>query len=559
MSSEILSAKDAGEIFEEVAELLEFQGENQFRVRAYETAARLLVSQTMSIPELMEEVKGGRIKGIGTGLQEALREISESGSYSLLSELRLSFPDGLRQLMRVSGLGPKKLKVLHEQLGISNLDAFLEACADGRLLEVKGFSEKTVAKLADAARRVADSQGHLLLSQATEETTRFAEALQEKAGLRVVCCGETRRAMPIVTVLEVVVEEREGEPDKGIIGSVGSDVRVTTAPPEIFGARLIAATGAPAHVDLLRDRAASLGMSLDPDGLRKGAQLLHSSSEEDIYHALELVWIPPEMREGRNEVEIAAEAFQSKSSTLSLLEVQDLRGILHAHTTYSDGKNTLREMAEEARRRGFQYLGITDHSQSAAYAGGLKVPAILKQRREIERLNEELAPFRIFHGIESDILVDGSLDYDDATLASFDFVIASIHSRFSLERQAMTDRLIRAIENPHTTILGHPSGRKLLERPGYDFDPEAVLRAASECGVAIEMNANPRRLDLDWEYLQAAVELGIKIPICPDAHSIAGFDDVRWGVSAARKGGIRAENVPNCLALQSFAAWLEAR
>ena len=195
MSSEILSAKDAGEIFEEVAELLEFQGENQFRVRAYETAARLLVSQTMSIPELMEEVKGGRIKGIGTGLQEALREISESGSYSLLSELRLSFPDGLRQLMRVSGLGPKKLKVLHEQLGISNLDAFLEACADGRLLEVKGFSEKTVAKLADAARRVADSQGHLLLSQATEETTRLAEALQEKAGLRVVCCGERRGAL----------------------------------------------------------------------------------------------------------------------------------------------------------------------------------------------------------------------------------------------------------------------------------------------------------------------------------------------------------------------------
>jgi DNA polymerase (family X) len=321
-----------------------------------------------------------------------------------------------------------------------------------------------------------------------------------------------------------------------------------------FGATLLFATGSTEHLAGLRTLAEQKGMRLDLHGLRQGRSLV-AGSEESIYHALGLPFIEPELREGRGEIERAL-----KAKLPRLVTDDDLRGILHCHTDASDGTETLETMAKATRQRGFEYFGVADHSKSAHYAGGLSLEQIAEQHREADRLNRSFGKgFRILKGIESDILADGSLDYSDEILESFDFVVASIHGRFKLDRKVQTERLLKAVSNPHTTILGHMTGRQLLRRPGYDIDVEKVLRACARHGVAVEINAHPWRLDLDWRWHQAALDFGCILSINPDAHSVRELDHMHWGVEMARKGGVPADRVFNAMPVQNLLSHLRNR
>jgi DNA polymerase (family 10) len=321
-----------------------------------------------------------------------------------------------------------------------------------------------------------------------------------------------------------------------------------------FGATLLQATGSAAHLDQLRSLAKGKGMRLEADGLHKGGRVI-GAKEEDIYRALDLPFIEPELREGRGEIERALNGKLPK-----LVTDKDLHGILHCHTDASDGTETLETVAKATRQRGFQYFGVADHSKSAHYAGGLSIEQIEEQHREADRLNKSFGKdFRILKGIESDILADGSLDYPDEVLESFDFVVASIHSRFKLDPKAQTERLLRAVSNPHTTIIGHMTGRQLMRRPGYEIDVEKVLRACAKNGVAVEINAHPWRLDLDWRWHQAALDFGCMMSINPDAHSVPELDHMHWGVAMARKGGVPAERVLNAMNLAEIQQHLKRR
>ncbi len=358
--------------------------------------------------------------------------------------------------------------------------------------------------------------------------------------------GAFRRGCELVGDLSLVVElpDLVDTPRKT---SYGNQLTAYLTDPRRYGSTLLLATGSSAHVDQLKSLAQSKGLVLDEKGLRRGRTLVASQNEEEIYRALELPFIAPELREGTGEIA------RAQTGTLPVLVADsDIRGILHAHTDLSDGVDSLEAMAEATRARGYQYFGVADHSRSADYAGGLSIDEITQQHAEIDSLNRKCSSrFRILKGIESDILPDGSLDYPDDVLAKFDFVVASVHSRFRLDRDAQTERIIRAMMNPRTTILGHMTGRQLLRRPGYDLDIPSVLAACARNGVAVEINANPWRLDLDWRWHQTALDLGCMMSINPDAHSSREIDLVHWGVEMARKGGVPKGRVLNCLPLRN--------
>jgi DNA polymerase (family X) len=366
--------------------------------------------------------------------------------------------------------------------------------------------------------------------------------------------GEFRRGCELVGALSLVAVDPKLEGrDKTI--DQGGELVVHVTHRARYGAALLAATGSDAHLEALKAVARRKGLVLDADGVSKKGRVIAQRTEEEIYEALGLPYIAPELRETGKEVRLAL-----KGELPDLVTEDDLRGVLHAHTTDSDGSDTLEEMAEATRRKGFAYLGLTDHSQTAHYAGGLKADEVATQQRAIDRVNKRYGrTFRVFKGIESDILADGSLDYPDDVLASFDLVIASIHSRFRMSRKEQTDRIVKAVENPHTTVLGHVTGRLLTKRPGYDVDMERIVQACAANGVAIEINANPWRLDMDWRWCERALALGCLFSINPDAHSTEEIDNVRWGVLMARKGGVPKDRVLNALSLADFRAHLSRR
>jgi DNA polymerase (family 10) len=385
-----------------------------------------------------------------------------------------------------------------------------------------------------------------LLEHAVESLRRALPELK-----RLTVAGDFRRGCELVGDCAIVAEAPAGK-KPALVESGG--LRVHVADRGHFGAVLMHATGSAAHLEGLRVLAQQQGMSLQPDGLHKGRSVV-AANEEDIYRALGLSFIEPELREGRSEIERALEGKLPK-----LVTDRDLQGILHRHTDASDGTETLEAMAKATRERGFEYFGVADHSKSAHYAGGLSIEQIEKQHHEADRMNKKSGKdFRLLKGIESDILADGSLDYPDEVLDRFDFVVASIHGRFKLDRMAQTDRLLRAISNPHTTVLGPLTGRQLQRRPGYDIDVEKVLRACARHGVAVEINAHPWRLDLDWRWHQAALDLGCMMSINPDAHSIRELDHMHWGVEMARKGGVPADRVLNAMSLAQIQEHLKRR
>jgi DNA polymerase (family 10) len=569
-----MTAAEAAAILAEIAMLTEVVGGDPFRARAYAGAARRLEGSGADIEGLARAGALTSIPGIGEGIAGMIEEMVRTGRSGLHQRLLAETPVGLYDLMRIKGLGTKRLRTLYAELGIDSLDA-LESAA-GRIAALPGFGAKTVAKILEGAAFVRQSRGRRRIDRALEVAERLVEHVRTLPGVSSAeLAGELRRRMEIVSSIDLVAatdraeevlaafrtlgehtagaRDREGRAE--VRFSDGFAARLACVPPERFGAALAVWTGSEAHVRALAARAAERGFALGAVAL--GA--VDTPTEQAFYEALGLAWVPPELREGWGEVEAAA------AGTLPrLVELEDLRGTFHCHTTYSDGKATLDEMAEGARARGWRYLGIADHSQAASYAGGLTPQAVAKQNREIDAWNRERGGageerFRLFKGTEADILADGTLDFPDATLASFDYVVGSVHSAFQRSEREQTDRLIRAIQNPRLTILGHATGRLLLGRSGYPVDVRAVIDAAAEHGVAVEINADPARLDLDWRHARYAAERGVLVPIDPDAHSVGGLDNVRWGVNVARKAWLGARGVLNTWQLEEVEDYFAQR
>ena len=539
----------AAQALERIADLLELRGENPFKSNAYRSAARALL--TIKTGDLAAALRAGeldRVKGLGPSTLAIVRELADTGSSALLDRLSEETPEGLMDMLRIPGLGTSRIHAIHQGLGIETLQELEAAAQDGRLAALPRFGAKTAAQVARGIVQLRETSEFMLYPHARAEAERLLARVRAVRGVAMAeIAGSIRRRCPVVRDIDIVAsctrppaevaaEFAHGADVRDAIGVGGESVslRLTDGarvdlycvPVGGFAAALWRATGSASHCAAVRAR----------------GKAMHASDEAGIYAAAGLSYIEPERREGREEVEYA-----SHGALESLVTLEDIKGVLHCHSNYSDGANSIAEMAGAARDRGWSYLGISDHSQSAAYAGGLTRDAVRRQHEEIDRLQEEFRNFRILKGIEADILADGRIDYDEALLDTFDYVIASVHSRFGLGEAEMTARVLRALEDPHVTILGHPTGRLLLTREPYAIDLPAVLKRAAELDVAVELNADPHRLDLDWTMCIAAKWMGCQIEIGPDAHSVAGLENMEVGIGIARKGWLAPRDVLNCL------------
>jgi len=528
-------------------------GGNPYRAKAYLRAADSVAMLTEPIGELIAESKLREIPGVGEAIARVIATLFQTGSHPSLEKMRADVPDSVLEMLTIPGLRPEKVLKLHKELGINTIDELEVAAKQDRLKSVKGLGPALQRKILAGLQARRSSLGARHIHRAAELlATARGNLERSNLGLKsIMVAGDFRRGSELVSDLALVAEKRVPEVSQLKFG----ELTVHIANHDRLGAAMLFATGSASHLDQLHKLAKKKGMSLYANGLRRNGKVIAAGTEEEIYEALGLSFIEPELREGRGEIALA------KMKRLPhLVRYEDIRGILHAHTNASDGVNTLKQMAEATRKRGFSYFGVADHSKSAHYAGGLTAEQIAAQHEAIEELNSRYDQgFRIFKGIESDILPDGALDYPDEILSRFDFVVASVHGHFRKDRAAQTERILRAVANPHTTILGHRTGRQLLRRPGYEVDVERVLAACAEHGVAVEINANPWRLDLDWRWHQKAIDLGCWFSINPDAHSTAEIDLTKWGVTMARKGGVSADRVLNALDLTVFSAHLEVR
>ncbi|MBC6996206.1 PHP domain-containing protein [Neolewinella lacunae] len=524
--------------FNELAKLMELHQDNPFKIRSYAAAYNKLRKDDRPLATLTE-AELQTMDGIGKAIAGKIHELATTGKMAVLEQFRAQTPPGIQQMLAVRGFGPKKVKAVWDGLGVTTVGQLLYAINENRLVELKGFGAKTQEDLREKLEFYQRSQGQYLYRTldaiAEDLLARLEKAFPAERFART---GTLRRCCPTLTHLAFVTTlapaaapDIEGLEDLAVDGEKvtasfeGFAVVLHCCTAENFGSRQFRYTGAPAFLEAF----VAAYPGIDFTGL---------ATEEDVFAKVGLPPIPPELREDGSSIVLAQENRLPK-----LVEVGDVRGVVHCHSTWSDGIHSVREMAEAARERGFAYLVLTDHSQSAFYANGLKEERVRAQWAEIDELNAELAPFRIFKGIESDILPDGNLDYPDDILAGFEVVIASIHSQLNMDEEKATERLLKAIANPFTTMLGHPTGRLLLSRSGYPIDHRRIIEACAEHGVAIELNANPYRLDMDWAWIPYAVEKGVKISINPDAHSVSGINDIRYGVLAARKGGLRREDV----------------
>ena len=550
----------------QIADFIELKGENRFKSAAYRNAARaILAVQTDDLAPLLASGELAELKGIGPATLSTIRELVESGESRYLEQLRSETPEGLLEMLRVPGLGTAKIQKIHEGLGVSSLDALEAAASDGRLAKLPRFGAGTAAKILKGIAYLRANSAYMLYPRALAESEHMLAAVRAHPAVeRAMVAGSLRRKNEIVRDIDVVAScsespERvaadfagaQGVREAKLRGDGAATVRFVDGSvldlhcvtPECFGVALWRATGSAQHEQDARAHAAALGHTIVGDELRDAAGARVATGDEHaFFEALELAYIEPELREGRGEIAAAA-----AHALPTLIEPSDIRGVLHCHSDYSDGKATIAEMAEAARALGWAYIGISDHSQSAFYAGGLKPEAVIAQHAEIDLLNSSDLGITILKGVEADILADGQIDYDSALLDRFDYVIASVHSRFSMDREAMTARVLRALDDPHVTILGHPTGRLLLRREAYAIDMAAVIAKAAKNGVTLEINADPHRLDLDWRYCQLAKSLGCSFEIGPDAHSTRGLANMEIGVGIARKGWLEAADVINTL------------
>jgi DNA polymerase (family 10) len=539
-------------LLREYAQRTSLRGGNPYRAKAYQTAAKSLVALSQPLERIIAAGTLTEIPGIGDAIADLVPKLPHPVSHPSLEKLRKEVPEGVLELFSVPGLRPDKILKLHRELGISSLADLETAAKEGRIQKVKGLGASLQTKILQNLSIAHSGETQLHLHKAAALLAHAVGTVKQEHPeySRVEIAGDFRRGCELVTNLAIVAEAKKPSKMESVSG-----LELTVTDNKHYGARLLHATGSAQHIEQLSKFAEGKGLALKPDGLYRGKKLVAAATEKDIFEALGLQFIEPELREGREELKRA-----QKRSLPKLVGDKNLHGILHSHTTASDGSETLETMAEATRERGFEYFGVADHSVSAHYAGGLSLEEIAEQHREADRLNKRYGKsFRILKGIEADILADGSLDYPDRVLGKFDFVVASVHSRFKMTKKEQTGRILKAIANPHTTILGHMTGRQLQRRPGYEIDMEKVLKACADYGVAVEINAHPWRLDLDWRWHQKALDYGCIFSINPDAHSIRELDHMHWGVLMARKGGLPPDRVLNAMPLAELLRHLQRR
>ena len=566
----------AARLLDTIASYQELKGENPFKVRAFSNAARAVDAFAGDLEQALASGELAATKGIGPATLEVVRELASSGRSTLLEALRLEVPDGLVEMRRISGLGVTKIRILHEQLHISTVAELELAARNGRLAALPKFGVKTAERILRGIEFLRRTSAFRLSHRALAAAVELRDAVAGLPGVeRVEIAGSVRRRMEISRDVDLAVclggTAADLAPRLAALAGVRDVTAVAPstltlrldddtaadlhcAPPERFGPCLAWATGSAAHLEQLAAYARTRGFDLDAEGLRWNGAPVPCTDEPALYAALGLAWIPPELREGGEEVPRAA------AGTLPrLLERRDIAGLLHCHSVYSDGTNTIAELADACRGAGYRYLGLSDHSMAAAYAGGLNEEAIARQHAEIDALNAGWTDFHVFKGIEADILADGALDYNPTVLDRFDFVIGSVHSRMEQDLATMTSRLLHAMDDPHLTILGHPTGRLLLGREPYPLDLDAVVAKAAERRVAIEINGDPQRLDLDWRRCAKARDAGVTISIGADAHSLAGLANMDFGVAIARKGWLEARDVLNTRDAEGFLSYARKR
>jgi DNA polymerase (family 10) len=567
----------------EIGTLLELQGESSFRCNAYHNGGRAISQYEGDLGELVRSGKLGDIRGIGDTLREKITTLVNTGSLPFLEDLRQKTPAGLLQMLRIQGLGPKKVKAMYDQLGIDTLEKLKEACQDGKVAKLKGFGARTQEKILEGLEFLSQVGQRVRIDQALPLAQSLLEGLRALPGvIRIELCGSLRRRRETIADIDILISSSDAGPimdhfvklpgvaqiigqgdtkssvivSNGLAGPqrvmMNTDLRVVS--DEQFPFALHYFTGSKAHNIAVRQRAQARGLKLNEYGLTGADRDVKCRDEAALFKALDLDYIPPELREDTGEIAAA------ESHTLpQLIEAGDIQGVFHCHTTYSDGGNTLEEMAAAAKALGLKYFGFGDHSQSLTVANGLSVERVRQQQEAIDQLNKKLKGIRLFKGIECDILADGSLDYPDDVLASFDYVVASVHSYFGQPRDVMTARIVRAIRHPAVRILGHATGRLLLRREGYQVDLEAVLQAAAETGTMLEINAHPQRLDIDWVHCKRARALGVPLVINPDAHSTDDINLYPYGVDVARRGWLEKGDVFNTKSAAEMTKALEAR
>jgi DNA polymerase (family 10) len=571
----MISKEKVIEILEDIAVLLELTGENPFKSRAYSNAARNLEKVGEDLGWLAGQGKLYEIEGVGLAIGKKITELLSTGKLDYYEKLKASVPPGHLDMLKISGLGPKKIHALYKELGITTVGELEYACHENRLAELKGFGRKSQANILAGIERFKHYSERRLYDEVAGHADRLLEYLKKNKDVSAVSiAGSLRRGNETIKDIDILASsskpEKLAEAFAGygeaasviargdtkvsirLQSGINADLRMVSH--DEFPYALHHFTGSREHNTAMRGRAKDRGLKMNEYGLFQGEQNVICRNEAEIFAALGLQYIEPELRENMGEIEAA-----ERGELPHLIEAKDIRGIFHLHTNYSDGADSLENMAAAVKAMGLQYIGVSDHSRSAFYAGGLKVEDIARQHAAIDVLNRKLAPFHIFKGIESDVAADGRLDYDEEILSQFDFVIAAVHSGFNLPEAEMTARVKAALSNPFTTMLAHPTGRLLLSREPYAVNIGDLIDAAADYGKALELNANPQRLDLDWRNCIHAAKKGVKIAINPDAHSVDGLRHIQLGVKIARKGWLTKGDCLNCLDLSAMKKYLANR
>jgi len=565
---------EVASILDEIAGLMELKGENPFKIRAYQNGARALMASTEDLNLLVKENRLTEIKGIGKGLSENITTLMTTGKLPFYEELRKALPPGLTELIRIQGVGPKKAVVLFEKLGVKDLPSLEKAAKEGKIAKLKGFGQSTQDNILKGIAFHGEHAQQHLLEEAQETARLIIEELEKVPGVkRISACGSLRRQKEVVRDVDILVASNgatakimerfvhlpsvtrilgQGETKSSVLfhSGIQADLRVVTDAQFPFALHYF--TGSKEHNIAMRQRAISRQMKLSEYGLfKKGEVLVPCRDEKELFAKLDLQYIPPELREDRGEVAAA-----EKKALPELIETKDIKGVFHVHSTWSDGTVELEEMILEAQKMGLEYVGISDHSQIAGYAGGLSIDRVKEQGKVIDALRKKFK-IHIFWGSECDILKDGRMDYPDDVLKNYDFVIASVHSFFKMPEAEMTARVVKALKNKYVTILGHMTGRLLLKREPYALNVEEILKAAAGENVAVEINALPDRMEIDWRLMPHAKKLGVQFCINPDAHSKGDLHGYPRGVGLARKGWLTKADVINTLPLDKITSWLK--
>ncbi|MDD4833760.1 MAG: DNA polymerase/3'-5' exonuclease PolX [Lutispora sp.] len=568
-----MEKKEISKILEEIGLMLEIKGDNPFKIRAYVNGARILEMLEGDLDDYIQDDKIIGIKGIGEALSEKIVQLHRNGRLEFYEELKSSIPSGLFEILKIQGIGPKKVKMLYEKLGIETIGELEYACMENRLIGLEGFGKKTQSNILKGIQDIKKFSGQYLYGYVMEDAQSIKEKLL-KSSLVVRCdiAGSLRRKKEVVKDIDILASSdnsvslmdyfttfeeidevmSKGETKTSVRLKKGIMMDLRVVEDRQFPYALHHFTGSKEHNTALRHKAKADGIKMNEYGLFLDDSLIHCKNETEIFNVLGLDFIPPELRENTGEIEAA-----ERKALPNLVSYEDLKGMFHIHTAYSDGSSTIEQLADVAKHMGFSYIGISDHSKSAFYANGLKEDDIKRQIEEIDNYNSKSIDFKIFKGIESDILPDGSLDYSDDILSLFDFVIASVHSGLNMEKEKITSRIINAIKNKHTTMIGHMTGRILLAREPSDMDVYEVLDAAADNRKIIEINSDPHRLDLDWRYIKYAKTKEIKFAINPDAHNIEGLKNIMLGIGIARKGWLEKKDIINCMEQKEVGDYFE--